>query len=220
MASPTWWTWVWVNSRRWWGTGRPGVLRFIGPQRVEHDWATELIIKIAERNINKFRYSDDNTLKAEREVKLKSLLMRLYEESEKAGNIPENENHAIWFHHFMQIDGGKVGTVINFLFLDSKSLWMLTATMKLEDIYFLKRNLDSVFKSILFTLLTDIHIVKAMVFPVVMYECEYWMGVSECCKNWSIWIHVLEKTFECPLDSKEKKPVSLKGNQPWILIES
>ena len=83
----------------------------------------------------------------------------------------------------MQIDGGEVGTVINFLFLDSKSLWMLTATMKLEDIYFLKRNLDSVFKSILFTLLTDIHIVKAMVFPVVMYECEYWMGVSECCKN-------------------------------------
>ena len=42
MASPTWWTWVWVNSRRWWWTGRPGVLRFMGSQRVRHDWPTEL----------------------------------------------------------------------------------------------------------------------------------------------------------------------------------
>ena len=42
MASPTWWTWVWVNSRRWWWTGRPGVLRFMGSQRVRHDWETEL----------------------------------------------------------------------------------------------------------------------------------------------------------------------------------
>ena len=42
MASPTWWTWVWVNSRSWWWTGRPGVLRFMGSQRVRHDWATEL----------------------------------------------------------------------------------------------------------------------------------------------------------------------------------
>ena len=42
MASPTWWTWVWVNSRRWWWTGRPGVLQFMGLQRVGHDWATEL----------------------------------------------------------------------------------------------------------------------------------------------------------------------------------
>ena len=42
MASPTWWTWVWVNSGSWWQTGRPGVLRFIGSQRVRHDWATEL----------------------------------------------------------------------------------------------------------------------------------------------------------------------------------
>ena len=42
MASPTWWTWVWVNSRSWWWTGRPGVLQFMGSQRVGHDWATEL----------------------------------------------------------------------------------------------------------------------------------------------------------------------------------
>ena len=42
MASPTWWTWVWVNSRSWWWTGRPGMLRFMGRQRVGHDWVTEL----------------------------------------------------------------------------------------------------------------------------------------------------------------------------------
>ena len=45
MASPTWWTWVWVNSRRWWWTGRPGVLQFMGSQRVGHDWVTELNFK-------------------------------------------------------------------------------------------------------------------------------------------------------------------------------
>ena len=43
MVSPTWWTWVWVNSRSWWWTGRPGVLRFMGSKRVGHDWATDLI---------------------------------------------------------------------------------------------------------------------------------------------------------------------------------
>ena len=85
----------------------------------------------------------------------------------------------------MQIDVGKVETVINFLFLDSKSLGMLTATMKLESTYFLKKKkkLDSVLKSKHITLLTNIHIVKAMVFTVVMYGCEYWIDVSECCKN-------------------------------------
>ena len=83
----------------------------------------------------------------------------------------------------MQIDVGKVETVINFLFLDSKSLWMLTATMKLESTYFLKRKLDSILKSKHITLLTNIHRVKAMVFTVVMYRCEYWMDVSECFKN-------------------------------------
>ena len=46
MASPTWWIWVWVNSRSWWWTGKPGMLRFMGSQRVGHDWATELIIVI------------------------------------------------------------------------------------------------------------------------------------------------------------------------------
>ena len=54
MASPTWWTWVWVNSRTWWWTGRPGVLQFMGSQRVGHDWATELNICIMSSSINHY----------------------------------------------------------------------------------------------------------------------------------------------------------------------
>ena len=85
ISSPTWWTWVWVNSGSWWWTGRSGMLWFMGSQRVGHDWATELNwtelnimlnarldksqtgIKTARKNINNFRYADDTTLMAESE---------------------------------------------------------------------------------------------------------------------------------------------------------
>jgi len=52
MASPTWWTWVWVNSGSWWWTGRPGVLRFLGSQRIGHDWATELNCEYGYKNVS------------------------------------------------------------------------------------------------------------------------------------------------------------------------
>ena len=98
MASLTWLMWVWVNSRSWWWTGRPGVLQFIGLQRVGHSWVTELTerqnimwnngldeaqagIKITGRNINNLRYADDTTLMAESK-ELKSFLMKVKEESE------------------------------------------------------------------------------------------------------------------------------------------
>ena len=118
MASPTLWTWVWVNSRSWWWTGRPGVLWFMVMQTVGHDWATELNweyimrnagldeaqagIKIARRNINNLRYAEDTTVMAESE-ELKSLLMKVKEESEKVGlkQHSENEDHGIWSHHSM-----------------------------------------------------------------------------------------------------------------------
>ena len=73
-------------------------------------------------------------------------------------------------------------------------------------------NLDSVLKSRDITLPTKVHIVKAIVFPVVTYSCESWKP-----KNWWIWTVMLEKTPESLLDSKEIKPVDLKGNQPWML---
>ena len=81
-------------------------------------------------------------------------------------------------------------------------------------------NLDTILKSRDITLLTKIHIVKAMVFPIVTYGCEIWtMKTAKCLKNQSFWAVVLEKTLEGPLDCKEIKPVNGKGNQSWIFTE-
>ena len=78
-------------------------------------------------------------------------------------------------------------------------------------------NLDSILKIRDITFPTKFCIVKAMGFPVVMYGCESWTIMkAESWKNWCFEIVVLEKTLECPLDSKETKPVNPKGNQPWI----
>ena len=79
-------------------------------------------------------------------------------------------------------------------------------------------NLDSILKSRDITLPTKVHLVKAMVFPVVMYGCELDHKESWVPKNWCFWTVVLEKTLESPLDCKEIKPVNPKGNQPWIFI--
>ena len=80
---------------------------------------------------------------------------------------------------------------------------------------------SSVLKNRDITLLTKVHIVKAMVFPVVMYRYESWTHRKKegwVPKNWCFWTVVLEKTLESPLDSKEIKPVNPEGNQPWIFI--
>ena len=78
-------------------------------------------------------------------------------------------------------------------------------------------NVDSILKSRDITLLTQVHLVKAIVFLVVMYGCESWtIKKSERWKNWCFWTVVLEKTLESPLDSKDIQPVHPKGNQSWI----
>ena len=79
-------------------------------------------------------------------------------------------------------------------------------------------NLDSILKSRDITLPTKICLVKAMVFPVVIYGCELDYKESWAPKNWWFWMEVLEKTLESPLDCKEIKPVHPKGNQSWIFI--
>ena len=94
-----------------------------------------------------------------------------------------------------------------------KSLQMATAAMKLKDRY-----LDSILKIKDITLLTKVCIVKGMVFPVVLYQCERWTKESWVLKNWCFQNVVLEKTLESPLDCKKIKPVNPKGNQPWIFI--
>ena len=81
-------------------------------------------------------------------------------------------------------------------------------------------NLYSILKSRDITLPTKVHLVKAMVFPVVMYVCESWtIQESWAPKNWSFWTVVLEKTLESPLDCKEIQPVHPKGDQSWVFIE-
>ena len=133
-------------------------------------------IKIARRNINNLRYADNTTLMAEGEKELKSLLMKVKEESEKVGlklNIQKTKILASGPITSWEIDGETVETVSDFIFGGSKSLQMVIAAMKLKDAYSLEvmTNLDSIFKSRDNTLPTKVRLVKAMAFPVVMYGC-------------------------------------------------
>ena len=145
-------------------------------------------IKIARRNINILRYADDTTLMAQSEEKLKSLLMRMKEESEKAGlklNIQKMKIMASSPITSWEIFGGKVETVMDFLFLSSKITAGGDCSHEIKRCLHLGRKaltkLDSVLKSRDTTLLTKLHTVKAMVFPVVIYKCESWtIKKAEC----------------------------------------
>ena len=138
-------------------------------------------IKIVERNINNFRYADDNTLLAEIEEELKGLLMKVKEESENVGlklNIQKTKIMTSGPITSWQIDGETVDTVADFIFLGSKITADGDCCHKIKRRLLLGRkvmtNLDSIFKSRDITLPTKVCLVKAMVFPVVMYECESW----------------------------------------------
>ena len=114
-------------------------------------------------------------------------------------------------------------TVIDFIFLGSKITVDGDCSNKIKRCLHLGRkamtNLDRILKSRDITLKTKVHIVKAIVFPVVMYECESWtIKKGWTPKNWSFSTVVLEKTLERPLDNMEIKPVNPKGNQPLIFI--
>ena len=129
-------------------------------------------IKIARRNINNLRYADDTTPMAESEEELKSLLMRVKEESEKAGlklNIQKTKIMASGPISSWQIDGEKVEVVTDFIFLGSQITVNGDCSHEMERRLLLGRkamtNLDSILKSRDITLLTKVHRVKAMVFP-------------------------------------------------------
>ena len=117
-------------------------------------------------------------------------------------------------------------TVTDFIFLGSKiTAWfcMVTVAMKCKRLLLLGRkamtNLDTILKSRDITLLTKVHIVYAMVFPVVMEGCGYWTRKKAwVLRNWYFGTVVLDKTLESPLDCKEIKPVNPKGNQSWISV--
>ena len=138
-------------------------------------------IKIIRRNINHLRYADDTTLMAESEEELKSLLMRVKEESEKVGlklNIQKMKIMASGPITSWEIDGETVQTVSDFIFLGSKITADGDCSHKIKRRLFLGKkvmtNLDSIFKSRDITLPTKVRLIKAMVFPVVMYGYESW----------------------------------------------
>ena len=137
-------------------------------------------IQIARRNINNLRYEDDTTLMAESKEELKSLLMKVKEESEKASLKlnTKNEDQGIWFHHLWQIDGKTMETVTDFISSCSKISADGDCSHEMKRRLLLGRkavtNVDSMLKTRDITLPTKIRLVKAMVFPVVLYGCESW----------------------------------------------
>ena len=145
-------------------------------------------IKIAWRNINNLRYADDITLMAESEEELKSLLMMVKEESEKAGlklNIQKTKIMVPSPRPSWQIDGEKTLTVTDFIFLGSKITGDGDWSHQIKWHLLLQRqtmtNLDSILKSRDITLPIQVRIVKAMVFLEVMYECESWTIIKGVC---------------------------------------
>ena len=178
-------------------------------------------IKIVERNINNLRHADDTTLKAEGEEELKSLLMNVKGESEKAGfklNTQKMKIMASGPITSWQIDGKTIETVPDFIFLSSKITADGDCSHEIKRHLLFGRKampkLDSILKSRDITLLIKVIRVKAMVFPVVMYGCESWTtkkAEHQRTVGFELWLE-LEKTLESPLDCKEIQPVNPKGN--------
>ena len=142
---------------------------------------TQAGIKIARRNINNLRYADDTTFMAESEEELKSLLTKVKVESEKVGlklNIQKTKTMASGPLTSWEIDGETVETVSDFIFIGSKITTDGDCSHEIKRRLLLgwkvMTNLDSIFKSRAITLPTKVHLVKAMIFPVVMYGCESW----------------------------------------------
>ena len=146
-------------------------------------------IKIARKNISNIKYANDTTFVAENEKELKRLLMKVKEESEKSGlklNIQKTKILASSPITSWQIDGQTMETVTDFIFLGSKITADGDCSCEINRCLLLGRkamtNLDSLLKSRDVTLPTNVHLVKAIVFPVVMYGCESWT-----IKNWCFW---------------------------------
>ena len=148
----------------------------------------QLGIKVASRNINNLKYADDTTLMAESEEELKSLLMKVKEDSEQVGlklNIQKTKIMASGPITSQQIDGETVDIVVDFIFLGSKITSDGDCSHEIKRCFPLGRkvmtNLDSILKNRDIILSTKVHLVKTMVFPVVMYGCESWIiKKAEC----------------------------------------
>ena len=156
---------------------------------------------------------------AESKEELKNLLMKVKEESEKVGlnlNIQKTKIMASSPITSRQTDGETVVTVTDFIFLGSKITADSDCSHEIKTVAPWKKsltNLDSILKSRDITLPTKAHLVKAMVFPVVMYGCESWTIKKVSTEEWMLFELMLLKTLESPLDCKEIQPINAKGNQ-------
>ena len=183
-------------------------------------------IKIAGRYINNLKYADDTTLMTESEEELKSLLMKVKEESEKVGlkfSIYKTKIMASGRITSWQIDGETVETVADFIFLGSKITADGDCSHKIKRRLLLGRkvttNLDSIFKSKDITLPTKIHLVKAMVFPVVTYGCESWtIEKAECRRIDAFELWCWRRLLRVPWTARKSKSI-LKEISPEYSLE-
>ena len=184
-------------------------------------------IKIAGRNINNLRYADNTTVMAESEEELKSLLMNVKEESEKVGlklnvqktKIMESNPITSW-----QIDGETVETVSDFIFWGSKITADGDCSHEIKKRLLLGRkvmtNLDSILKSRDITLPTKVCLVKAMVFPVVMYGCESWTvkkAERQTIDAFALWCW--RRLLRVPWTARRSNQPILKEINPGISLE-
>ena len=184
-------------------------------------------VKTAGRNIDSLRYAGDSTLVAEVEEELKSLLMRVKEESEKAGlklNIQKTKMMVSGPITSWQIDGKTVETVTDFIFLDSKIMVDVDCSHEIKRHLLLRRKamakLDSILKSRDITLPTKVHTVKAMVFPVVMYGCDCWNIMKA--KHQKIDVFKLwcwRRLLRVPQTARRSNQSTLKGINPEYSLE-
>ena len=184
-------------------------------------------IKIARRNISNLRYADDTTLTAESEEELKSFLMKVKEESEKAGlklNIQKTKIMASGPITSWQTDGQTVETVSDFIFLGSKISADGDCSHEIKRPLLLGRkattNLDSILKSRDITLPAKAHLVKAMVFPVVMYGCESWtIKKAECRRIFAFELWCWRRLLRVPWTVRRSNQSILKEISPGISLE-
>ena len=178
---------------------------------------TQAGIKIVERKINNLRYAGDTTLMVETEEELKSLLIKVKEENEKAGLKFNIQKIKIVASGPVILNGEKVDVVTDFIFLGSKITADGDCSQEIKRCLLLGRkaatNLDSILKSRDITLPTKVRLVKAIVFPEVMYGCKSWTIKKAECQRIDAFELWCWRRLESPLDCKEVKPVNPKGNQ-------
>ena len=183
-------------------------------------------IKIAGRNVNNLRYADDTTLMAESEEELKSLLMKLKEESEKVGlklNIQKTKIMSSGPITSWEIDGETVETVADFIILGFKITADGDCSQEIKRHLLLGRkvltNLDSILKSRDITLPTKVRLVKAMVFPVVMYECGSWtVKKAESRKTDAFDLWCWRRLLRAPWTARRSNQSILKEISPGLFI--